>query len=369
MLSLRVVQALAVSFVAIQPAYAQYKIGDRLIVISQAEVTSDGVVRQTLGRGQDIRVDDININLNQLRVKNLAAGWIRVDLVRTPEVAVGIFTDQIALNPLDVGAFYARGITQANLNQYDLAIADFTEAIRLAPLQACAFIGRGNCSANTANPAKAIIDYTEAIRLDPNSAIAFANRAKAWNASGEFTRAIADANEAIRLAPNYANAFSARAVAFAATKQFGEAFLDCDRIAAISPAGVSGYNDVAWLLAMSPDVAIRDGKKAIEFAMKASSLTNELDAGVLDTLAIASAEAADFKQAVAIEQKALAICSDRDRVDFEDHLKLFRASKTLLSARPVSGGLQIAVSKSKPVASSLRQPCLNGNCPFGVASK
>lgn len=368
MLSIRCLLALAVSFVVVQSAQAQYKIGDRLIVISQAAITSDGVVQQTLGRGQDVRVDDIN--LDQLRVKNLAAGWISQDLVRTPAVAVGVFTDQITLNPLDAGAFYARGITQENLNQYDLAIADFTEAIRLAPLQACAYIGRGNCWANTANPAKAILDYTEAIRLDPSSAIAFANRAKAWNTTGEFAQAIADANAAIGIAPNYANAYSARSVAFAATKQFAEAFLDCDRIAEISPVGVSGYNDVAWLLAMSPDITIRDGKRAVEFAMKASSLTNELDGGVLDTLAIAWAEAADFTKAVALEQKALAVCSDRDRLDFEEHLKLFQASKTLLSAQPANSGLRITVLNSKQVISNLRQPCLNGICPIpGVAAK
>lgn len=342
---LRLLSAIAIACVAVQPTFAQYKIGDRLIVISQAEISSDGVVRQVLGRGQSVRVDGINGDL--LQVKNIASGWINQALVRRPEVAVSVFSDQIAFDPFDAGAFYARGITRADLKRYDLAISDFKQAIQLGPMYACGFIGRGNCWANTGEPIRAIADYTEAIRLEPNSAIAFANRARAWNTTGEFANAISDANEAIRIAPTYANAYSARAVAFGSTKRFAEAFADCDRIAAISAAGVSGYNDVAWVLAMSPDAGIRDGRKAVEFATKALSLTNGQDGGVLDTLAIAYAESADFNQAVAWEQKAIAASSDRDRLDFEGHLKVFQSSRTLLDDQLASGGSLTPVSSSK----------------------
>lgn len=335
MQAFRFLQTIAVACVVAQPAFAQYKIGDRLVVISPAAVSSNGVVTQILGRGQDIRVD--GINGDQLQMKNLAAGWISQDLVRPPEVAVGLFSDQIAFNPFDAGAFYARGITRAALNQYDLAIADFTQAIQLDPLQACGFIGRGNCWANRGEPVKARLDYTEAIRLDPNSAIALANRARTWNATGEFESAIADASNAIRMAPSYANAYSARAVAYASTKRFDEALADCDRIAALSAPGVSGYNDVAWVLAMSPDPAIRDGRKAVEFAAKAAALTNGLDGGVLDTLAVAWAESADFGQAIEWEKKAIAVSSDRDRLNFESHLKVFQSSRTLLNDQISSG--------------------------------
>lgn len=345
MQSFRFLSIFTVACAIAQPAFAQYKIGDRLIVISQAEIRSGGVVRQVLGRGQDVRVD--GINLDQLQVKNVAAGWISKYQVRVPEEAVAVFTDQIAFNPLDAGAYYARAVTRADLKSYDLAIADFTEAIRIAPLQACGFIGRGNCWANTNDSAKAIADYTEAIRLDPNLAIAYANRARMGNVTGDFAKAIADANMAIQIAPSYANAYSARAVAFAATKRFDEAFADCDRIAAISAPGVSGYSDVAWLLAMSPDAAIRDGKKAVEFADKAFKLTNGLDGAVLDTLAVAWAESADFDQAVSWEKKAIDVSADRDRADFESHLKVFQDSRTLLNDQIASGSAVVSLTTGK----------------------
>lgn len=346
MQGIRFVQAVAVACVVAQPAFAQYKIGDRLVVISQAEIIGAGGVRQVLGRGQDVRVDDISGD--RLIVKNLVAGWIDPNLVARPEVAVGIFSHQIAFDPFDAGAFYARGITRADLYMYDLAIADFTQAIQFGPTHACGFIGRGNCYANTGDAIKANADYTEAIRLDPNSAIAYTNRARTWNATGDFANAIADANEAIRLAPTYANAYSARAVAFACTKRFDEAFADCDRIATISSAGVSGFNDVAWVLAMSPDPSIRDGKRAVDFATKAVALTNRVDGNVLDTLAIAWAEAADFTQAVILEQKAITLSADRDRLDFENHLKVFRSQRTLLDDQIAAGRGPVPLSNTKP---------------------
>jgi tetratricopeptide (TPR) repeat protein len=328
---LKLPHVIAVACVFSQTAFAQYKIGDRLVVISQAEIRSGGIVRQILGRGQDVRVD--GVNQDQLLVKNLAAGWINQELVSSPAVAVSVFSENIARNPLDAGAYYARGITRADLNQYDLAIADFTQAIRLAPSHACGFNGRGNCWANLGVTAKAIADYTDAILLDPNAAITFANRARMWNVTGDFAKAIADATEAIRIAPTYANAYSRRAQAFAATNRFDDAIADCDRIAAISVPGISGYCDVAWFLAMSPDARILDGKKAVDFAAKAYELTKGLDAGVLDTLAIAWAESADFDQAVTWEKKAIAISSPRDLPDFKTHLMLFETARTLRDAQ------------------------------------
>lgn len=342
---LRFLQAVAVTCLVVQPALAQYKIGDRLVVISQAEIVGAGGIRQMLGRGQDVRVD--GISGDRLLVKNLAAGWIDSNRVARPEVAAGIFSDQIAFDPSDAGAFYARGITRADLNQYDLAIVDFTQAIKLGPTHACGLIGRGNCYANTGDPVKANADYTEAIRLDPNSAIAFTNRARTMNATGDFANAITDANEAIRLAPAYANAYSVRAVGFACTKRFDEALADCERIATISPAGVSGFNDVAWVLAMSPDAGIRDGKRAVDFATKAVALTNRMDGNALDTLAIAWAEASDFAQAVTLEQQAIALSADRDRVDFENHLKVFQANRTLLDDQIAAGRGPVPLSSMK----------------------
>lgn len=73
----------------------------------------------------------------------------------------------------------------------------------------------------------------------------------------------------------------------------------------LSPDDGNALNNLAWVLATYPADAIRDGKRAVELAMKATTLPGGGVPIVLRTLAAAYAESGDFSKAIDTAQHAI----------------------------------------------------------------
>ena len=71
----------------------------------------------------------------------------------------------------------------------------------------------------------------------------------------------------------------------------------------IDPNDGNALNNLAWLLATYPADEIRDGKRAVELAKKATALPGGEVPLVLRTVAAAYAEAGDFPNAVNTPQR------------------------------------------------------------------
>ena len=75
---------------------------------------------------------------------------------------------------------------------------------------------------------------------------------------------------------------------------------------ALAGAGGWGINNYAWLLATSPDAAIRDGERAVSLMEELLS-AGRREAAWVDTLAAAYAEAGRFDEAVEMQEEALTL--------------------------------------------------------------
>jgi len=87
---------------------------------------------------------------------------------------------------------------------------------------------------------------------------------------------------------------------------------------------------LAWLLATSEVKELRDGKRAVELALKACELTEWKSPECLDVLAAAYARAGDFGQAVKWQEKALEGMKPSDtggKRRARERLKLYRSGR------------------------------------------
>jgi tetratricopeptide (TPR) repeat protein len=90
---------------------------------------------------------------------------------------------------------------------------------------------------------------------------------------------------------------------------------------------VQALNALAWLLATCIVSELRDGPSAVAYAQEAVAATNRKDAGILDTLAAAYAEAGDFTNAVAAQKEALVLVQqEAQKAELISRLRLYESN-------------------------------------------
>ena len=180
----------------------------------------------------------------------------------------------------------------------------------------------------------AIAQYDEALRLQPGFAHAYSNRAVAHLKKGDFTRALADCNEALRLNPGFADATCNRADTYAGKGDYDHAIADYNEAIRLNPDFANAYNNLAWLLAACSEDRIRDGRRAEDYARKGCDLTEWKKPDFIDTLAVASAEAGDFGEAIRWENRYLEFDLPKEVAESaRQRLSLFAAKKAYHEGR------------------------------------
>jgi tetratricopeptide (TPR) repeat protein len=242
--------------------------------------------------------------------------------------AVIDYTQAIRLKPSWALAYANRAGTHAALGENERAVADASEAIRLDPTEVGGYANRALAYLNVGRDENAIRDCDEAIRLEPGCATAFNTRGLARHNRGEYELAIADFDAATRLDANYAHALFNRGLTRVAKKEYAAARADFAATRRLEPDHVMAHGLEAWVLACSPDAAVRDGKRAVELATRACELTGEKDYYALAALAAAHAECGQFEEAVRRAEQADRVATDdRQRQAIQKDLALYRAGK------------------------------------------
>jgi tetratricopeptide (TPR) repeat protein len=197
------------------------------------------------------------------------------------------------------------------------------------PKQWQAYFNRAAESRDSGKLREAVDDLNKVIELNPEFAGAYMNRGSIYVRQGELGKAITDYNAALLRDPNIADAYVARANIFLRKKDYRHGLFDLQTAVQMKiKKPEKALNSLAWLRATCPEAEVRNGKEAVELALKACELSDWKDGGIIDTLAAAYAETGDFDRAVKYEKQVVEMVKpSTDRHKLQQRVALYEQHK------------------------------------------
>jgi Flp pilus assembly protein TadD len=149
---------------------------------------------------------------------------------------------------------------------------------------------------------------------------------------GDATSAMQLADAACRLAPNWPEACSRLGVMLVNAGKWREAIDVYRQAVADAPTDLSVANNLAWLLAVVPQEAARNGKDALAISERLCQMTHRQQPVFLRTLAAAHAELGHFEEAVQHAEEALGIAASTQNGSLLEQIRAqiacYRASRS-----------------------------------------
>lgn len=282
--------------------------------------------------------------------------------LRNWTTSLDLFRHMEALAPAAPAVHNELGVLLARRSREEEAARHLRRAVELAPEYGDAHYNLGVVLGSSGHLEEGIQHLRQAVELLPDDAHAAYNLGAALRLQGRLVEAEGELRRALRLQPDYAQAVDLLGSVLVMRGKLAEAVDQFRRAVSLAPqdaqvrfhlamalTGLGGdpaevaehlreairlspswaepYNSLAWMLATSPDPAMRDPAQALALAERAAQLSGRRDPKVLDTLAAAQAAGGDFASAVATARTALALAGEssagRLAQEIRQRLRLF----------------------------------------------
>ena len=198
-------------------------------------------------------------------------------------------------------------LTLLHQRQLDAARAEFEAALRFDPTLHDARVNLGVTDLLAGRLAEAERQFQTALAERPDDAGANYHLGLIWSTQGRDAEADRAFERAVKDNPKHFDALQQLAERRRKSRRPNEALEYYRRALAVRPDWLDGLNWSAWIMATSSDAALRDGRRALEFAERVCRESAYGNSTALDTLAAAHAECGQFEQAAEFAQKALAV--------------------------------------------------------------
>ena len=247
--------------------------------------------------------------------------------------AIAHFRKALAAKPDYANALYGLGAALCAKEQWDEGIAQYRKALETKPDFGEARYSLGKALLRKGDFDQAMDCFQKAGATSPDPLTRWLNLGSELLQKGDLDEAIVCYRQAIKIAPRSADASANLGVAFFERGELKEAIESWQRSLEIKPDQPSVQNNLAWLLATTPDASLRNGAKAVALAEQANRLCGASNAPVLHTLAAAYAEAGRSGDAVATARRALDLALAQKNGDLTAKLKreieLYEADKPI----------------------------------------
>jgi tetratricopeptide (TPR) repeat protein len=265
------------------------------------------------------------------------------------EEALEAFGEAIELAPESPGPLLQRGRLLAQEEKYDDALADVERALDLDPRATPAQLLRARILQRSGAEDEAAAAVEAVLEQDPDSSAALELRGLLAAERDDYPAAIRDFRRLVSRNGDDAMVVSQLGMLYLAAKQPREAIkrftraleiddesfparrgrsdalisigdhpaalADLERAVSLRPEDSGVLNNLAWLLATSPDDGLRDGGRAVELATKACELTAWKEAHIISTLAAGYAERGDFETAKKYSRQAVEVGGEADEIE------------------------------------------------------
>ena len=234
----------------------------------------------------------------------------------------------LAIDPNDIAALLMRGRLNAAEGHDEKAKADIEKALALRPELPQAILLRSLLAAQKENFGEAIADVQLLLQTDPKNDDYRLQLATYYVGDKRPRKAIEVLTSILDGITDDKNpeqkdlkvsTLRSRGDALLSVGKHAEAVKDYDTALALDSEDTGVLNNLAWVLATSPDDDVRNGERSVELGTKACEVTKYEKPHILSTLAAGYAEKGDFEAAQKWSAKAVELGGGE--ADVGDQLK------------------------------------------------